>query len=415
MQLLALAWRSLISRRFAAVMTATTIALGACLLLSVERVRIQAHNSFSSTVSGTDLIVGARTSPTALLLYSVFHVGEPTNNVSWETYQQISSLPEVAWTVPLLLGDSHRGFRVVGTERSFFQHYQYGAKHALQFKQGAAFSNVHQAVLGNQVARSLGYRVGDRIVLAHGTADTTLHEHGDQPFAVVGILAATGTPVDATVMVSLESIEAIHADWQSGVHIPGSGMSGTQSLEPASVTAFLVGLKSRASTFAVQRFINQFEDEPLLVILPGITLQQLWRITGGVERAFRIVSSVVVVVGLMGMVTAMVTTLATRRREMAILRSLGARPRQIAGMWVLESMILCVAGLLAGCLLLHLVAYALQAWLLQHHGYALDLSRPTLREGWLLLGVLVAGALAGVIPAVMAYRRTLADGLSWRL
>jgi putative ABC transport system permease protein len=412
MRLLSLAYRSLLSRRLAAVLTAVTIALGVFLLLAVERVRVHSRDSFASTVSGTDLIVGPRTSPTALLLYSVFHIGEPSANVSWNAYKAVSSLPEVAWTVPLSLGDSHRGFRVVGTETSFFAHYRYGARHALRFEAGEAFSGLHQAVLGAEVARALGYGPGDEIVLAHGTASVALQEHRDQPFRVVGVLAATGTPVDATLMVSLQSIEAIHADWQSGVHIPGSGEPVDSAHEPQAITAFLVGLKSRASTFAVQRHVNAYDQEPLIAILPGIALQQLWRITGSLEQALRAISAIVVMVGFAGMVTAMITTLSARRREMAILRALGARPRQIAGMWMLEAGILSVAGMLMGCLGLLVGAHVAQAWLLREHAYALELASPTVAEGFLLGGVLLAGLLAACIPAALAYRRTLADGLA---
>ncbi|KLJ00766.1 ABC transporter permease [Luteimonas sp. FCS-9] len=412
-----LAIRSLLDRRVAAVLTLSTIMLGACLLLGVERMRAQARESFSSAVSGTDLIVGARTSPVGLLLYSVFHIGEPTSNVSWDSYQRIRAMPGVAWAVPLSLGDSHRGYRVVGTSRDFLRHYRYAGRQPLALAEGVAFDGVHEAVIGAEVARVLGYPVGQRIVLAHGTARHNLHQHDDAPFTVVGILAPTGTPVDASVLTSLESIEAIHADWQTGTRIPGARptVRDEATLQPRSITAVLVGLERRAASFQLQRAINDDPGEPLLAILPGVALQQLWRLVGGFERVLAVVSMAVLAVGLIGMTTALTATLEERRREMAILRALGARPAQIAGLLVLESTVLTVVGAVAGAVLLQVATVAGRSWLLGRYGVVVPVAWPGIDDLRLLAWVLAAGLGAGLVPAAMAYRRTLADGLTPRL
>ena len=419
MRTLPLALKSLRNRRATAALTAFTIALSVALLLSVQRIRTEARQSFASTVSGTDLIVGARSGPVNLLLYAVFHIGDATNNVSWQSYQDIAAGPDVAWSVPISLGDSHRGFRVLGTTQDFFAHYRYGARHPLAFAAGQKFDDVYDAVLGAEVARKLGYQPGQEIVLSHGTGRIAIAEHKDKPFRVVGILDRTGTPIDSTVIVSLAGIEAIHVDWQSGTRIPGQEVNAEQArqmdLTPKTITAFLLGLKNRIATFGVQRDINDYEPEPLLAILPGVTLQQLWGLVGLAENALLLVSALVVLVGLAGMVTALMTTLNERRREMAILRALGARPRLVFGLLVLEAALLTFIGAGFGIVLMYGALASARSLAMDHFGLTLSLDWPTGIEWTLLAAVLLAGLIAGMIPALLAYRRTLADGLTLRI
>jgi len=419
MTLLPLACKSLLNRRFAALLTVLTIAVSVTLLLGVEKIRSQARDSFASTISGTDLIVGARSGAVNLLLYSIFHIGDATNNVSWQSYQEISKSPQVAWSVPISLGDSHKGFRVVGTTPEFFTRYHYGAHHELAFDSGKPFDDVYDAVIGAEVAAKLGYTLDQQIVVAHGTGSVSFVEHKDKPFRISGILARTGTPVDASVLISLQAIEAIHIDWQSGARVPGQTISADDAkktdLTPKTVTAFLLGLKSKVATFGLQRQINDYRAEPLLAILPGIALQELWGLVGTAESALLIVSSLVVIAGLLGMLTALVTTLNERRREMAILRSVGARPRVIFGLLVLEAALLTVLGIVLGIAFLYLVLAFAQGPIETHYGILISLNAPTSRELLLIALVTAGGIFAGIVPATLAYRNSLADGLSLRL
>jgi putative ABC transport system permease protein len=419
MTVLPLALKSLANRRFTALLTLATIAISVTLLLGVQHVRDEARQSFASTISGTDLIVGARSGPITLLLYAVFHIGDATNNVSWQSYQEIAALPDVAWSIPISLGDSHRGFRVVGTTTDFFSHYLYGAKHPVEFSSGTPFNDLYDTVIGAEVAAKLGYVVGQPIVVSHGTGALTTAEHADKPFRIVGVLRRTGTPVDSSVFVSLAAIEAIHVDWQSGVHIPGQAISAEearkQDLTPKTITAFLLGLKSRIATFGLQRQINDYRAEPLLAILPGVTLQQLWSLVGVAENALLVVSALVVVAGLLGMLTALMTTLNERRREMAILRSLGAQPHQIFALLVLEATLLTLGGIVVGLGLLYFGLVLARGFVEAHYGLQISLGLPNAQELMLLCAVCVSGLLAGCLPAWLAYRNALADGLSLRL
>lgn len=418
-RIVALAIASMRQRRFAVALTVSTIALSVLLLLGVDRVRQDARRSFASTVSGTDLIVGARSGPVNLLLYAIFHVGDATNNVSWQSYREIAALPDVAWTVPISLGDSHRGFRVMGTSREFFDRYRYADGSALRFADGHAFDDLYDAVIGARVAAKLHYRVGEDIVIAHGFGGLRQMMHADKPFRIAGILAPTGTPVDDTVAVSVQAITAIHVDWQSGIRLPGMKISADQArqmdLTPRDITAFLVGLKSRLSAFAVQRAVNDYTDEPLQAILPGVTLQQLWELVGTAESALRAISALVVLVGLFGMLTAMLTTLNERRREMAILRAVGASAGTVFALLILEAVALAGAGVILGVALLYAVLAFARDGIAEQFGISLSLGFLSAGECVLLAGVMGMAVLTGCIPAWIAYRRSLADGLQMRL
>ncbi|MCL7462835.1 ABC transporter permease [Pseudomonas sp. NW5] len=420
MPLIRLALASLANRRASALIVLLVIALSSALLLTVERVRTETRLSFANTVSGTDLLVGARAGSINLLLYAVFRIGHATHNIRWDSYQQIAALPQVKWAIPLSLGDSHRGYPVLGTSADYFTHYRYGERQALQLREGRPFADLYDVVLGAEVARALGYRLGQRLVLAHGTGRISLTRHDDKPFRVSGILAPTGTPVDRTLHISLAGMQALHIDWKQGVPVRGRArldaeQARQQDLTPQAITAVLLGLEQRVATFAVQRAINDYRGEPLLAVLPGVALQELWSLMASAEQALLLVSACVVLVGLLGMLTALLASLGERRREMAILRSVGARPWQIAALLLAETGALTLAGLLGGLGLLYLTLLAGRGWLLSEYGLHLPLSAPSAHEWQLLGATLLAGLLLGLLPAWRAYRQSLVDGLSIRL
>jgi putative ABC transport system permease protein len=417
MRLLALAIKSLINRKVTASLTVIAIAFSVLLLLGVEKIRTGSRMSFANTISGTDIIVGARTGEIQLLLLSVFRIGNATNNVSRKSLEEIAALPEVSWTVPLSLGDTHRGYTVLGTERGYFDHYRYGSKKLLGFADGKPFDDVYDAVVGADVAHKLGYETGDKIELTHGLdhLDTGLAKHKDRPFRITGILEKTGTPVDRTVHISLLGLEAVHMDWMGGMYLPGDAPDAEEVRElhegPESVTAVLVGLNSRRDSLGIQRAINQYRGEPLTAIIPGITLQQLWDSMGTVEAALLAISVLVVATGLLGMVTMSLAGLNERRREMAILRSVGARPTHIFGLLVFESATLATLGAGLGIIGLYFTLWAAQGWIVTNFGLYIEVTPPAFREWAILAAVVGIGFLAGFIPAYRGYRYSVADGM----
>ncbi len=418
MIVLRLALKSLRNRAGMALLTVLAIAVSVALLLGVEKVREGARESFVDTISGTDLIVGARSGAVQLLLYAVFRIGNATNNITWRSYEDIAARPEVDWMVPISLGDSHHGFRVMGTSAGFFEHYRYRGGRSLAFSAGGPFSDLFDAVIGADVAARLNYRIGDAIVVAHGLGDLDIARHDDKPFRVSGILAKSGTPVDRAVMVSVEAITAIHVDWSTGARIPGRTVTADEvrgmDLTPAGVTAALVGLKSRLGVFALQRYVNEYPEEPLTAVLPGVALLELWSIVGVAETALLAVSAMVVLTAVLGMMTTILSTLNERRREMAILRSVGARPRHVLALLVAEAALLAALGTALGLAMVYALLALARPVVDRSIGLTLPLAPPSGREWTMLAAVFLAGLVAGGVPALRAYRNALADGITIR-
>lgn len=416
MILFRLAWGSLWSRRTTIILTTLAIALSAALFLGVDKVRTGARSSFADTISETDLIVGARSGGVQLLLYSVFRIGNATNNFTWETYQDIATRPEVDWIVPLSLGDSHRGYRVLGTTGAYFNRYAYRGGRHLAFRTGERFSDLFHVALGSDVAAALGYETGDEIIVAHGLASFSTHDN--KPFTVSGVLEKTGTPVDRTLFVSLEAIEAIHFDWQGGAIVPGTELSGDEvrqmDLTPTQVTAAMIGVRSPLDIFNLQRAVNEYEQEPLLAILPGVALQELWEIVGVAETALTAVSAMVVLTALLGMAAMIYSSLNERRREMAILRAVGATPFTIVALMLLETLLMCLSAVLLGIGLLYISLWALQPLIDALYGLYLPISPPGGRELAVLGAIIVSGGLVSLFPAIRAFRLSIADGMTIR-
>ena len=424
--LLSMAAHSAWHRRGTLALVVLSIALSTLLLLTLERLRTDVRDSFTQAVSGTDLIVGARTGSVQLMLYAVFRIGGATNNISMSSLEAIAAHRAVSWIVPLALGDSHRGRPVLGTTPAYFENFLYGDRQPLVRAQGRAFSGtldgLYEVVIGAEVAQSLGYRLGDRLTLTHGLGEPAggvlSAEHADKPFTVVGILARTATPVDRSLHVSLQAITAIHLDWAGGAPMPGVTITAEQArkfdLQPKQVTAALVGLKSRAAVFMVQRHVAEFEGEPLLAVLPGVALDELWDVLAVGEKALLAMSAMVAVVSLVGLVAVVLAGLGERRRELAVLRAVGAGPRHVLLLLAAEGALVTGVGVLLGAAASAVLVAAGAPWLQQQFGIALRWATPTAAMWWLTAAVLAAGMLASLVPAFRAYRLSLADGLSPR-
>ena len=430
--LLNLAARSAWHRRGTLALVVLSIALATLLLLTLERLRQDVRAGFAQAVSGTDLVVGARTGPVQLMLYAVFRIGSGANPVRMASLRELEAHRAVAWLVPISLGDSHRGFPVMGTTTAYFTRFLYGDKQPLALAQGRTFSGtldgLYEVVIGAELAEHLHYELGQKITLSHGASvDEHDHEkghgplaqhHGDKPFTVVGVLARTGTPVDRTLHVSLQAIEAMHLDWAGGAPLPGLKVAPEQArkfdLEAKQVSAALVGLKSRAAVFTVQRWVADYAGEPLLAVLPGVALDELWQLVGVGERALMLMSAVVAAVSLAGLVAVVLAGLNERRRELAVLRALGAGPRHVLWLLMTEGALVTGLGALLG-LVASLAAVALAGpWVQQALGISLRFAAPSATQWALLAAVLVAGMLASLVPAARAYRLSLADGLTPR-
>ena len=315
----------------------------------------------------------------------------------------------------MALGDSHRGYRVLGTTQDFFKYYKYRNKQNLTFSSGKKFTDLFDAVIGADVAKDLNYKLNDPVIIAHGLGKVSFSKHNDKPFRISGILKKTGTPIDRTVFISLEAYEAIHVGWQTGRH---KSISPEQvrnmDLQPKEITAALIGVKSKLRIFRLQRYINKYPEEPLSAILPGVALQELWSLMKTAEIALATISSMVVLTALLGMITMIFTTLNERRREMAILRSVGAKPRTIFGLLISEAGLITVLGVILGVIGLYVLLFVLRPYIDTEFGLYIKITMLTFTELKILCGVIILGFMVGCLPAIRAYSLSLADGMTVR-
>ncbi len=415
--LLKLTISSLYARLLTVSMTVFAISLSLMLYLSVEKLRASAYTSFTNTISQTDLIVGSRTGSVQLLLYSVFRIGNATNNITWESYEDIIKRDEVDWSVPISLGDSHKEFRVMGTNEDFFKRYKYRGDQSLKIENGKYFSDLYDVVIGSGVAEKLGYNINTPIIVSHGLRSFT--EHDDQPFKVSGILAKTGTPVDNTIIVSLEAIEAIHIDWSSGAKIPGQETPVEQirrmDLAPSNITAVLIGVNSKLQIFQLQRWINEYSEEALSSILPGVALQELWRIVSIVENLLLGISMVVIFTTLIGMAAIIFSSLSERRREMAIWRAMGASPKIVIGLLMLEAFIISSLSVMVSTFLLFILLYILQPWIDSTYGILVTIEMLSLKDIYIFILFILSAMLVSLIPAIRAYWFSINDGMTIKI
>ena len=434
--LLSLAWASLGARRFVALLTVVCIGLGSAVLIVVEQLRAETREAFTRSVSGGDLIVGPRTGTVELLMGVVFRTGTPGRGMTFESYRKISGLPGVVWALPVSFGDSHRGFPVMGTDAAYFKHFRYGRAQPLAFDAGGPFADVYDAVIGAEVARRLGYKVADEIELEHGQEPVAKtrrdhehehgqkkpalgarHDHGDKPFRITGVLARTGTAVDRTVHVSLAGIEAMHIDWKDGrAPIAEERISAEVARRiaknPERISAMMLALEQRTAALFLQQRIGTGPGEPLSAVLPGPALLELWEIVGVAENVLRGMSWGVMAVVLIGMLTVLWSGLEERRREMAVLRAVGARPRHVFLLILGESLLLTLGGLALGVLLSAVATALLEGAIVQRYGLSLAQALTGPGMFYLLAALLAAGFAAGLLPALRCYRRSLADGLN---
>jgi putative ABC transport system permease protein len=403
--LISIAWHSLLSRRKTVSLTFLSLVVSMSVLISVEHIRVQAKESFSRTISGVDLIVGAPSGELNLLLYSVFRMGSPTNNIRFDSFTMLKAHESVAWAIPISLGDAHRGFRVMGTNTDYFRFYRYGNDRALILEQGKAFNRPFEAVLGADVAKSLGYQLGDKIVIAHGLGSTSFINHEQAPFTVSGILAPTGTPVDKTVHVSLAAIEAIHLPPKQ-LHDLVNNPKAQLPL-PDSITSVMLGLNNKFAIFALQRQLNNFQDDRLMAVLPGVAMAQLWELMANVENLLQIIGYLVLLASLFGLATMLLATMNERQKEIAVFRILGASPKLIVSLVMLEALIISLCALLFSFVLVTLTLFLLDTWLTAEYGLFLNLN--VFSKDLFILSAIIMGAtfVTALLPGLEAYKKAL--------
>ena len=399
---------SIVARKTMALLTCFSIAISMLVLLSVAHIETQVRHNFERSVSGVDLIVGSRTSQLNLLLFSIFKIGYPSNNLQWQSFATIKANPQVDWAVPISMGDSHQGYGVVGTTQDYFSQLKYADKQPLVFVTGKYFENDFDVVLGSSVAKELDYALGYEIVLAHGAGKVSFTQHKQHPFAVVGVLKATGTPIDRSIYIPIQSVEILH---NPGAHQNEHEAEHADTNQ--TLSAVIVGAKNRVAILSLQRSLSQFEAEPLTAIIPGLALRELWQMMSTVELSLRVISILVLFASLIGMTTMLLASMRERRHELSVLRALGARPWLILLLVEGEALLLTFVGCILAYVLLCSGLYLLEPVLLSKYSFSLQVYPDgTLFTNYVLLALVLAMLLA-LLPAISAYTKSLKSGLSF--
>jgi putative ABC transport system permease protein len=421
---LKLAFKSLLNRKGSVLLTLCAMTISIVIMLGIDHIGKQAKRSFNTTISDVDLIVGSRSSSLNLLLYSIFRMGSATANIDWQTFENINADNKVKWSIPISLGDSHKGFRVLGTNNNYFKHYKHGASQSLNFARGKALQHVFDLVIGADVASTLGYKLGDSLTLAHGLVSTHFNQHNKQ-FMVTGILKPTGTPVDKTLHVSLQGLDALHL---SPAEKPLITKSNTQlyraqqeqqqypkqQLDPSykgqSITAVLLGLKSKFMIFSLQRQLNTNRNEPLLAIIPGVVLSDLWQTLAAVEKAMRLIIALVFVSTTLGLSAMLIASIKERYHEMQLLRIIGASPLFILAIIKIEAILISISSIGLAILLLYIGFIPAQRYFLNKYGIYTQTNIMSLIDVY-WLGLIFACTLIATIPAAwVAVKRSLLSG-----
>ena len=400
MNIFRLAFKSIQFRLFSTAAIVFSLVISLLLLFSVEKIRKSVEENFTQTISGVDLIVGPRTGSLQLVLYSVFNIGQATNNVSYESYLKYTQHPTVEWTIPYSLGDGHRGYRVVGTNQDFFKFYKYRSKQNIVLQSGQIFNDLQQVVIGQQVAGTLNYKIGDQIVIAHGsTTGDSFEQHDKKPFTVVGVMAATGTALDQSLYISLESMENLHAEDGETIH------------QPTSITSFFLKTKSRLQILKLQREITTNKPEPMLAVIPGVVLSELWQSLSQIDFVLKLISFLVLVVGLIGMMISFMTSLNERRRELSILRALGANINFMMGLVLIESVIIIIFSLSLSLFFKFILELLLTGLIQNQYGLILSSEFLGFAEYIMMGSVVALGLVLSLLPELIYRYQSLKDGL----
>ena len=398
------------------VLVIVALSASMALLLAVDRIQQATKNGFNQSLSGVDLVLGPGGSGLELVLYTVFHLGKPTNNITTETVSDITDDPMVEWAVPIALGDNHRGYRVISTTDEYFDRIKFGGDQPLVFAQGAPFSDLNETVIGSEVAEALGYALDTSIFVTHGS-QMIGKLHDDFSFKITGILESTGTPIDRAVFVSLEGYELVHLGWQNGsktVSLQNLDINAIpkERLYPKTVTAVYLGLTSKLSLFKFIRAVRDYPEEAISAVIPGVALAELWSIVGIVDSVFQLLNWLIIGISIVGMVTMIITGLDSRTRELTILRALGLSPPKLAGLVLLETIIISLTAVLSAIVLVWFLTVAAADLLNQWAGVRIELTWLAIDELSTIMIIVLAGVCASLIPAGMVYRRSLHKGFS---
>ena len=398
MKIITLSFKYLWSRPLAAALNVLLLALGVASITFVLLISSQIDHAFERDLKDIDVVVGAKGSPMQLILAGVFHIDTPTGNIPLADVKTLQQDARVASLIPLSLGDSFRGFRIVGTTADYVSHYE--AKLANTTIKGAMFNLPLEAVLGAEVASSTGLTAGSSFIGSHGLS-TNGHAHGDTPYQVTGVLAPCGCVLDRLILTATESVWRVHEKAIEGdSKLDAEDKKAIE--EDREVTLALIRYKSPLAAVSFPRFVNTTTN--MQAAAPAIEITRLLRMVGVGTDVLRGFGAVLLLTAGLSVFIALWNAVRERRADLAMLRMLGASPQKVAGLLVCEALWLAILASVLGLLLGHLLTGAV--------GYLLQAEKSLPVTGWIWLSLewVIPATAAGIavvaalIPAYAAYR-----------
>ncbi len=414
MNALRLAWKNLRHRPLNTTFNMLLMALSGGLITLGFLVSTQFEDHFGKNLGPAELVLSAKGSPLQSVLCNLFHLDAPTGNISLEECRPFLNPrhPVIAQSLPLALGDQAMGSRLVGTTT------EYGPWYRLQLAEGRWFEGDFQAVLGSDVARKSKLRIGDRFVSDHGLAATDIasHQHADDSFVVTGILQSSGTVSDRLILVTISSYWSLHHEEHAEggePHHHGPPCLTNEDLAAADgkITSLLCSFRGRnVQSLNFGRNVN--ENTGLMATSPAIEINRLYEITGNAASLLSNVAFLLVFLALLSLFISLWQAMEDRRYELALLRFAGARPGQLLRWTMAESAMLSLLGILSGMIAAHLLLALLNPSLGLEARYGIRPDRLFPGEWLVPLAGLVAGMLAGLLPALRALRTDIHHTLS---
>lgn len=385
------------------------IAIISLLLLAGKQI----EEKFTRNVAGIDMVIGAKGSPLQLILSSIYQIDAPTGNISMEEANRLTRSPLVKSVIPLSMGDSYQGYRIVGSNQKYLDHFE------AQFEEGKAFTQAMEIVLGAKVAKNLGLKVGNTFASQHGF-DKEGHAHEEKKFKVVGLLKTTNSVLDQLMITPLESVWAVHESHEPEEEGKGANAlklldenpsSDTRNQQDQQITSMLVKFRNPAMGMMMARSINL--NSTMQTATPAIEINRLFALMGFGIDALKLIALVIIIVSGLSVFVSLYNSLKERKYEMALMLSMGASRTKLFFLLLLEGLIISVIGFVVGVFLSRLGLLIMSENVEQNFHYDFNVLSLLIEEIWLFLGALFIGLLAAAIPSLGIYKidisRTLAD------
>jgi putative ABC transport system permease protein len=414
MNMLRLSWANLKADRLSTALSIMLLAIGVGMVAFVMVVSQQLTDRFNRDIRGIDMVVGAKGSPLQLILSAVYQMDSPTGNIPLSEVKRLQKHPLVKYSIPLAYGDSYQGYRIVGTEEKYLEHYD------AQFATGNVWTKDFEAVIGSETAENLNLKLGDHFHGSHGLVDD-MHVHEEEAYHVSGILKPTGTVVDRLILTNIGSVWHIHGEHGDAEekahdhegHDHGDDVHEGHAHEPEDdsreITALLIKFKNPMAMMQLPRHVNT--NTNMQAALPAIEVNRLYQLLGVGFTTLQIIGALIMTIAAISVFISLLNSLKDRKYELALMRSLGASPFKLFSMVILESLLLCIIGYSAG-IVLGRIGLLLMARLGEEQmQMSLTGNGFTMEEVWLLPVTLIIGLIAALIPAFQAYRTDISSVL----